>query len=135
MKLLTWNLNHRTRRIPIPDLVPEAIKALGPDIRFNGVCTGSITRFLSCSSFRFGAVSCAYFTRGAGRKLATDCLLGDPCAWGNYCPANCAFRSIQFPARRSPYDDLRVIGIRVPDYSRKPRIGHAGIGLALLRSR
>ena len=32
MKLLTWNLNHRTRPKPIPDLVPEVIKALSPDL-------------------------------------------------------------------------------------------------------
>ena len=32
MKLITWNLNHRMRPKLIPDLVPEAIRALGPDL-------------------------------------------------------------------------------------------------------
>jgi len=126
MKLVTWNVNHRTRPNPIPELVPEAIKALGPDV----LVLTEYVRGLSHDLFvaRLFDLGMKYVlmspeVRGENSLLIASCR--------RIVPGKIIAESIapsvpyNFLHVELPDDDLQVIGIRVPDYSRTPRIRRA----------
>jgi len=126
VKLLTWNLNHRTRPKPIPDLVPEVIKALGPDL----VVLTEYVRGPSHDSFL-----ARLFDLGLSHALMSPEVRGENSVLiacrRHLVPGNIIAPPIapsvpyNFLHVELPEDDLQVIGIRVPDYSKKPRIRRA----------
>lgn len=126
MKLFTWNLNHRTRPKPIPKLVPEVIKALSPDLMVltEYVRGPSHDSFLT-NLFELGLCHALMSPEAQGensvliaskRRLVPGEIIAPPIAPS--VPYN--FLHVELPE-----DDLQVIGMRVPDYSRKPRIRRA----------
>ena len=119
-------MNHRTHPKPIPDLVPEAIRALGPDliVLTEYVRGPSHDSFLDrLSDMGMSNVLMAPEVHGENsiliasqRHLVRGEIIAPPIAPS--VPYN-------FLHAELPDDDLQVIGIRVPDYSRKPRIRRA----------
>jgi endonuclease/exonuclease/phosphatase family metal-dependent hydrolase len=123
MKLLTWNVNHRTHPRPIPDLVPDAIEALAPDLLVltEYVRGPSHPSFLSrLAGLGLGHTLISPETRGQNsvmiasrRPLAPGCISAPPIAPA--LPYN--FLHVELPE-----DGFQVMGIRIPDYSRQSRI-------------
>lgn len=126
MKLITWNLNHRTRPKLIPDLVPEAIGALGPDLMvLTEYVRGPSHDSFIARLFDLGMSNVLMSPEVQGenslliacrRRVVPGEIIAPPIAPS--VPYN--FLHVELPE-----DDLQVIGIRVPDYSRKPRIRRA----------
>jgi endonuclease/exonuclease/phosphatase family metal-dependent hydrolase len=126
MKLLTWNVNHRTLPRPIPDLVPAAIEELSPDLLV-------LTEYVRGPSHR------SFLSRLAGLGLCHALVSPETRGQNSVmmaCRRPLAPGHISAPpiAPALPYnflhvelseDRLQVLGIRIPDYSRQSRIRKA----------
>lgn len=126
MKLLTWNVNHRTRPRPIPDLVPEAIKALEPDLLvLTEYVRGPSHRSFLSSLAEFGLIHTLISPEVRGQN-SVIIASRRPLAPGRiYAPPIAPALPHNFLHVELPEDGLQVIGIRIPDYSRQSSIRKA----------
>lgn len=126
MKLLSWNVNHRTRPKPIPDLIPEAIQALAPDLLV-------LTEYVRGSSHDVFLARLANF--GLRHALISPEIRGEnsvlivgrrSLALGSIsAPALAPSMPYNFLHVELPEDRLQLMGIRIPDYSRQAQMRKA----------
>lgn len=126
MKLLSWNVNHRTQRKPIPNLIPEAIQALAPDLLVltEYVRGPSHADFLACLAnigLRYALISPE--VRGENSVLIVCRRSLAP--GGVSAPAVAPSMPYNFLHVELPEDRLQVMGIRIPDYSRQAQMRKA----------
>lgn len=118
MKIMAWNLNHRTAVKPIPDGIISAIDQLAPDVV---VLTEYVEREVR-SDFRkallslgFVSLSVSEVREGHNQVLIasrdTHVISGIPAPLESHGSTN--FLAVEFPEQ-----DLALIGIRVPAYER-----------------
>jgi endonuclease/exonuclease/phosphatase family metal-dependent hydrolase len=123
MRIVTWNLNHRARRRDIPGDVGEVIASLKPDlIVLTEYVSGlSEPRFLAQLKLAgMSQVTISEFTPSQNQILvASHMRLVDrrlrPPDIDVALPSNIVHVGV-------PDSDLEVVGLRIPDYSRMPRV-------------
>lgn len=126
MKLVTWNINHRARRKRIPQEMAKALCSLSPDVivlteYVPGPSHESFVNELSSSGFSFRHMSAFtpkenHILIVARSHMVPGEITGPPIAYA--LPSNVLHV-------RLAADKLDVLGIRVPDYSKKPAIRRA----------
>lgn len=126
MRILTWNLNHRIREKPIPPDLSKAIASLSPDVIV-------LTEYVPGSSRKgfkedLSAIGLGYMCESDYTPKQNHVLVASryPVQKGNILapaideafPSNVLHVSI-------PDKGFDLLGIRVPDYSKYPKIRRA----------
>ena len=126
MKLLTWNVNHRTRRMAISPLVAEAIASLTPDIvvlteYVQGPSHESFIADLAFNGLNHSLISIKSPKENqvlvASRMNMVEGEIKAP-AIGPSFPTNVLH--VKFPD-----NGFELLGLRIPDYSKYPKIKRA----------
>lgn len=126
MKLVNWNINHRAWPKPIPELVPNAIAALNPDLLVltEYVRGPSHDWFVSrLSELGLKHVLLSQESRGENSVLIASRRTMVP--GRRTAPPIVSALPSNFLHAELPEDGVQVMGIRVPDYSKQPAVRRA----------
>ena len=126
MKLIAWNINHRTTGRAIPPAMADALAFLDPDliVLTEYVPSRSHSDFKKALSLNgFSNLLVSAYTPKENHVLIASRVNLEPGdikapAIAPSVPSNVLHVQV-------PDYDLEVLGIRVPDYSKAPRIRHA----------
>ena len=126
MRIIAWNLNHRIREKAIPDQTTEAIVSLGPDVivvteYVHGPTRTGFLAALAQQGFGHWLVSDPRPRENHVLIAARSALEPGPILAPEIAP------SVPSNALhvRLPHDGLEILGMRVPDYSKAPKIKRA----------
>ena len=126
MIIVAWNINHRARETKIPDHLAEAIAALLPDVIVLTEYVHGLTRFAfhaKLAELGFCNLLMSDWRKGENQVLIASrtALEAGPIRAPEIAP------SVPSNALhvRLPVESLEILGIRVPDYSKAPKIKRA----------
>ena len=126
MRIVAWNINHRTREIKIPEQFAEAIAALVPDVIVLTEYVHGPTRSAFHASLAQQGLDNLLISERRPRENQVLIASRTPLQAG---PIRAPEIAPSVPSNalhvRLPHKGLEILGIRVSDYSKAPKTKRA----------